>query len=64
MKGTEFSAGFCEEYSEKDWNSPCSMDPEMGFNAPTSFLFSNFEMGQKDDIYCSSSKCLFYFTLF
>jgi hypothetical protein len=54
MKSTEFSSGFCEEYSEKDWNPPCSMDPGMGFNAPT-FPFSNFEMGQRDDIYCSSS---------
>lgn len=61
MKSPEFSASFCEEYSEKVWNSPVPMDPEIGFNAPNSFPFSNFEMGQRDDMYCSSSsKCLSY----
>ncbi|KAF3338203.1 hypothetical protein FCM35_KLT17040 [Carex littledalei] len=58
MKSPEFSAGFCEEYSEKDWNSPVPMDPEMGFNAPTTYPFSNFQMGQRDDMYCSSSNSL------
>ncbi|KAF3320477.1 transcription factor bHLH49-like protein [Carex littledalei] len=34
------------------------MDPAMGFNAPTTFPFSNFQMGQRDDMYCSSSNSL------
>ncbi|XP_078171215.1 transcription factor bHLH74-like [Carex rostrata] len=58
MKSPEFSTSFCEEYSEKDWNSPVPMDPEIGFNAPNSFPFSNFQMGQRDDMYCSSSNSL------
>ncbi|KAJ3697632.1 hypothetical protein LUZ61_001337 [Rhynchospora tenuis] len=58
MKSPEFSAGFSEEYSEKDWNSLVPMDPEMGFNVPSSFPFSNLEMGQRNDVYCSSSNSL------
>ncbi|KAJ4791276.1 BHLH transcription factor [Rhynchospora pubera] len=58
MKSSEFPAGLSEEYSEKDWNSLLPMDPEVGFNVPTSFPFSNLEMVQRDDIYCSSSNSL------
>ncbi|KAJ4762608.1 BHLH transcription factor [Rhynchospora pubera] len=58
MKSSEFPAGLSEEYSEKDWNSLLPMDPEVGFNVPTSFPFSNLEIVQRDDIYCSSSNSL------
>ncbi|KAJ1697218.1 hypothetical protein LUZ63_005730 [Rhynchospora breviuscula] len=58
MKSSEFPAGLSEEYSEKDWNSLLPMDPEVGFNVTTSFPFSNLEMVQRDDIYCSSSNSL------
>ncbi|KAJ3672821.1 hypothetical protein LUZ60_006195 [Juncus effusus] len=58
MKNSGFGADFSEEYVEKDWY-PIAMDPKMGLiNGSNDFPSYNFELAQRDDLYCSSSSPL------